>query len=156
MRWQDKKKHDIALLKLNAPVEVTKTIQPACLPQPNYDIAVGSGVFVLGWGDTRNTGYDTLLKQGQVLIYSSDECKKIYPETLRQTMLCAGRPHGGTDSCHGDSGGPLMATVNGKWTVIGIISYGARNCAEPNKPGVYTDISDYVQWINSVMYNKTQ
>ena len=52
----------------------------------------------------------------------------------------------GRDACNGDSGGPLVC--NGKLT--GITSFG-NGCG--NVPGVYTRVSNYVEWIQKYTEN---
>lgn len=55
--------------------------------------------------------------------------------------------------CHtvqGDSGGPLILKKNGRWMQIGIVSFGNK-CGEPGYPGVYTRVTQYLDWINSNM-----
>lgn len=44
----------------------------------------------------------------------------------------------------GDSGGPLLY----KGVVVGITSNGGRKCGSSRKPGLYTIISHYTQWID--------
>ena len=39
-----------------------------------------------------------------------------------------------------------MADVDGRSTLIGIISYGTTQC-DGRLPGVYTKVTSYVQWI---------
>ena len=51
---------------------------------------------------------------------------------------------GGTDSCKGDSGGPLYKFAKNKngekrAYLVGVVSRGA-GCAKFNRPGVYTDV----------------
>lgn len=48
----------------------------------------------------------------------------------------------------GDSGGPLTCKVNDASTVYGLVSWGDQ-CGRKNKPGVYTRVTEFVDWINS-------
>lgn len=47
----------------------------------------------------------------------------------------------------GDSGGPLATPdTRGMWYVVGIVSWGDE-CGKPNKPGVYTQVTYFRDWI---------
>ncbi|KAI9501203.1 hypothetical protein GGI25_000571 [Coemansia spiralis] len=63
---------------------------------------------------------------------------------------------GGKDTCNGDSGGPLITSVDHEsgTALIGLTSYGTSNpsnplglCAQPGSPGYYTRIAPYIPWI---------
>ena len=62
-------------------------------------------------------------------------------------MICAGVPEGGIDACYGDSGGPMVCTSDESPYLCGLVSWGI-GCARPGKPGVYTEVSYYVDWIH--------
>jgi secreted trypsin-like serine protease len=61
-----------------------------------------------------------------------------YGTYVRRTMVAAG--NGGKDACFGDSGGPLLKTVDGRHTQIGITSFGAA-CGIRRVPTVYTEVN---------------
>lgn len=55
----------------------------------------------------------------------------------------------------GDFGGPLNCDVNGSWYVHGIASFvSGMGCNAPQKPTVFTRVSAYITWINSVRTHK--
>ena len=54
-------------------------------------------------------------------------------------------------SSQGDSGGPLNCFVDGRYYVHGIASFvSGYGCNYPQKPTVFTRVSAYIDWINSV------
>ena len=47
-----------------------------------------------------------VLHEVDVPVITESECKVNYGrEKIKRSMICAGRPYGGIDSCQGDSGG---------------------------------------------------
>ena len=57
----------------------------------------------------------------------------------------------GSDSCGGDSGGPLMIERNSDaipfMTQIGLVSWGPPKCGTKGAPGVYTNVRYFLPWI---------
>ena len=68
-------------------------------------------------------------------------------------QVCAGKLTGGKDTCQGDSGGPVGIEILGRRVmhhVIGITSFGI-DCGS-KVPSVYTRVSSYVDWIESIVW----
>lgn len=67
------------------------------------------------------------------------------------SMICAGYDTGIIDSCQGDSGGPLIARdFAGRVYQIGIVSFG-ESCGVRGKPAVYTRVSGFKDFVQSVV-----
>lgn len=139
----DHRMYDIALLRLSTAVELNdkvKTIQLATkAPSPRVNAVV------TGWGTTISSGGPLPLNLQAVTVkmVPNDICGSNtygYGDLIKPTMICAYAQ--GKDSCQGDSGGPLVS--GGR--LVGIVSWG-KGCAEPNYPGVYTDVSLLNSWI---------
>merc|ERR1711971_308516 len=146
--------NDIALLRLAEDVDMTSTIVPACLPSTNSQQYTGWQAVVSGWGTTSSGGAtsDVLKETSQtILANTAAECVQGAggpgsTAVVPGTKLCAYKQ--GTDSCQGDSGGPLVVMEGGRWTVVGVISYGF-DCAKPGFAGVYARVTNYLSWIQS-------
>ncbi|XP_027716756.1 kallikrein-13 isoform X2 [Vombatus ursinus] len=140
--------HDIMLLHLQKPAQLNDHVQ--ILPLPNQDcLPPGTCCIVSGWGTTTSpqVSYPKTLQCAEIQLRSDEECHHNYPGKITPNMLCAGSKEGGKDSCEGDSGGPLVC--NG--TLQGVISWGDFPCGQPNRPGVYTRVSRYVDWIRNTI-----
>ncbi|XP_006116926.4 trypsin-like [Pelodiscus sinensis] len=143
------KDNDIMLIKLLTPANINRNVQPLALPTSCP--AAGQDCVVSGWGTTKSPElrFPPVLYCGNISVFSQEQCRSIYPRYFTKNMFCAGLPQGGVDSCQGDSGGPLVC--NG--VLQGIVSWGTQTCALPNKPGVYVNICNYIDWIRETINN---
>uniref|UniRef100_A0A8C3VPC4 Peptidase S1 domain-containing protein n=1 Tax=Catagonus wagneri TaxID=51154 RepID=A0A8C3VPC4_9CETA len=152
--------NDIAVVHLSSPVLYTSNIRRACLPEATYTFPPNSNVVVTGWGTLKTDVYFHpfhLFIHSSINIYLdcdlySKYCSRsfaVYDGAITAGMMCAGFLKGRVDACQGDSGGPLVGADNkGIWFLAGIVSWGDE-CALPNKPGVYTRVTYYRDWIMS-------
>ncbi len=139
--------HDIALIFLPNPFEITDWVQTVALPVANSHLEdEGALTWATGWGATQEQGWLVQwLQEVELPIFNQVSCAATFTGvTVRQ--ICAGYAEGMRDSCGGDSGGPLVAQDGQIWRIVGITSYG-RGCARPNIPGVYTRVSEFLDWI---------
>ncbi|EDW66435.2 trypsin-1 [Drosophila virilis] len=142
---QDKYIHDIALLRLRQSVVFNGSVQPVRLPDPQQQTRANSSAVLAGWGLNATGGVvQQQLQKVQLQVFSDEECSRRHQTQLHSSQLCAGVPEGGRGQCSGDSGGPLLAGMD---TQIGIVSWSIKPCARPPYPGVFTEVSAYVDWI---------
>ncbi|KAF5899657.1 transmembrane protease serine 3, partial [Clarias magur] len=145
--------YDIALLKLSQPLTFNGYIEPICLPHFGEEFEDGKICWISGWGATEDGGEASVsLHSARVPLISAKACSQpeVYQGYISPGMICAGYLEGGTDSCQGDSGGPLACEDSSVWKLVGATSWG-QGCAERNKPGVYTRITQALTWIHQQM-----
>ncbi|KAK2879843.1 transmembrane protease serine 2 isoform X1 [Channa argus] len=147
--------NDIALLKLQTPLSFTSRVRPVCLPNIGVNVFPERRAWITGWGTLRSSGSSPdILNQAQVTIYSRQTCNSpwVLDGEVTQTMICAGELRGGVDSCQGDSGGPLVVKDGELWWLAGDTSWGF-GCALRNKPGVYGNVTYFINWVYEQMQN---
>jgi secreted trypsin-like serine protease len=107
-------------------------------------------VRVTGWGRTsKSTSAGSKVLQGAEMPYVTRQtCNepKSYDQAITANMICVGLAKGGVDSCQGDSGGPASAVLGGTRRLVGIVSWG-EGCAQQDKYGVYTNVSNFGAWV---------
>ncbi|XP_041527056.1 transmembrane protease serine 11E [Microtus oregoni] len=144
--------YDIALAELSRPVPCTNAVHKVCLPDANHEFQPGQQMFVTGFGAIQDDGFSqNRLRQVQVDYIDTQTCNQpqSYNGAITPRMLCAGFLKGEKDACQGDSGGPLVAPdARDIWYLAGIVSWGDE-CGQPNKPGVYTRVTAFRDWIAS-------
>jgi len=146
--------NDIAILRVHTPFILNKYVQPACLPgpepQPNDE------VIMIGWGAEKLGGESSkFLKQASTDLI--DDCDRWWPMVDSSKQICVADAFDGNGACSGDSGGPLLTEYQGQYIVSGVHSNGNIYCDTKNSknlPDVYTRVSAYKQWIESIIKQK--
>merc|ERR1712098_63524 len=141
--------NDICILELADSADLSSQyIDVIALPSSGEEYSAGTVCTVSGWGTTSEGGsLGRVLQKVDVPVVSDDDCRDSYgSSSVYDSMICAGLPQGGKDSCQGDSGGPFMCANQ----LSGVVSWG-YGCAEAGFPGVYTQTSYFISWLNSHM-----
>ncbi|XP_031949717.1 LOW QUALITY PROTEIN: chymotrypsin-like elastase family member 1 [Corvus moneduloides] len=146
--------YDIALFRLSGSATLNSAVQLAALPQEGTILPNNYPCYITGWGLTRTNGQlSSVLLQAYLPVVDYQTCSSpsYWGSTVKNTMVCAGGD-GVRSGCQGDSGGPLHCAVNGQYQVHGVTSFvSSLGCNVLRKPTVFTRVSAYVSWINSVI-----
>ncbi|KAJ0008679.1 hypothetical protein NQD34_016094 [Periophthalmus magnuspinnatus] len=151
--------NDIALIKLDRVVVNSSAVQVVkFLRSGGTNPTTDEQVDTAGWGASDNLGSrPDKLKELTVEVVNPMLCRRGDHFGTRYTsnMICAhhvydkpgSRLKKKEDTCDGDSGGPLL--YNG--VVVGIVSNGGIKCGQLRKPGIYTIVSHYTEWLDGIM-----
>lgn len=147
--------NDISLLRLETPAPLSDYIVPVCLPGRHLAQQVlnknGTMTVVSGWGkeDLQSSRFSSALNVIKVPLVDTDTCMRQMSHNITNNMLCAGIVGQRMDACEGDSGGPMVTLYRDTWFLVGLVSWG-EGCGNMDKLGVYTKVSNYIDWINKV------
>ncbi|KAM4624846.1 complement factor D [Polymixia lowei] len=151
--------NDIALIKLDRQIVASEAVAAVkYLRGGGVNPGVGAEVEAAGWGSVNNLeGRTDKLKELFIEVVSPARCGRsdYYGRRFTNNMQCAYKlcpkpcteEYKTQDTCDGDSGGPLL--YNG--VVVGITSNGGKKCGQVKKPGIYTVISHYTEWIDNTL-----
>lgn len=159
-------KSDIAILKLEKKVRISKNVHPVCLPRGKRRkqlVQAGrTGVFV-GWGGTQEPH---LLRQMPLPVVRRKECEQSYKRynyKVTEKMICAGYKGNSDGLCKKDSGGGFYFLErtrskrrhrrSSRWVLGGIASWRFHKCFQEDKYSVFTDVTKHLGWIINTMNN---
>jgi len=146
-------RYDWALLKLERPVEFNAYVQPACLPRPDQKITtrgksavcygLGQGAIGTRWGwGGRVIQYPSRFLRGMVA--ENVPCQTEFAPIDVDRVCYAGFGGWPSDTCYGDSGGPMLCLdAQKRWTLMGILSGGPEMCDNP-PASYYTRVRNIV------------
>uniref|UniRef100_A0A182ITF9 Peptidase S1 domain-containing protein n=2 Tax=Anopheles atroparvus TaxID=41427 RepID=A0A182ITF9_ANOAO len=141
--------NNLAVLRLEMPFpEFHNTIEPALLNARL--LADNTQCQFAGWGATANQ-VTAAIRPAQYVItqptLATASCNpaNVHNNRVQQTMICAGALAANPNAvCRGNMGGGLYC--NGR--LSGVLVFG-MGCGVANQPGVYMDVRQYTQWIET-------
>ncbi|KFB41567.1 AGAP004855-PA-like protein [Anopheles sinensis] len=149
--------NDIALLRMAEKISFTDSVKPICLP---VDESVRKQLLpkyiITGWGATEERTASPVLLKAIVSYEPIEMCEKKLKHIYRMHVTLDDRWQmcalgNNTDSCVGDSGGPLGSVVSvndvPKFVQFGIITAGTKLCGNISSSGIYARVSSYMNWI---------
>lgn len=133
---------DIKLLELSSAVAYA----PA--PIPTTSGPAGTATRIIGWGQTCPTrgcgSTPRIANELDTSILSDSRCSGIDAAY----EICTNNTNGNAGACYGDSGGPQVRMVSGRWLLIGVTSRAGNNsstCA--TGPSIYGDLPAIRSWV---------
>jgi secreted trypsin-like serine protease len=166
--------HDIAIVQLATPLFDTPTSTIAPIPlinDPDLDplLTAHATATVSGWGCTDPVAAGSsgcpsvppnILQAVDVPLVAQSDCVSDYSvdsTPITDNMFCAGAADMGadtnTDSCFGDSGGPLTVpnpdTESPDPKVLAGLVDAGNGCAQDGFPGIYTRVSKLTAFIDA-------
>ncbi|MBE3001974.1 serine protease [Nocardiopsis sp. HNM0947] len=139
-------RNDLALLKLDAPVEEEPIELAAERAEP------GDAVRAMGWGMVDEIGEadkPATLQQLDSEIVPADRCAEMDPESDQ----CSEHPTEEAQLCMSDSGGPIVRGEEGDWELVGVVSRDGDFEENPQcvGPMVLTDGVTHADWVESTV-----
>jgi hypothetical protein len=162
-RHLDVDPHDVAVVKLfgRSSFEPIRINRDALIPESRND-----SMHVIGWGSTNPDEVDErseVLRETVVFYIPNDECQQVvgsfngyeksFNGAIIDVTLCAMNFEELSDSCKGDSGGPLLMhgyNSSQEDFLVGITSAG-YGCANPTLPALYARVSEVHGWIDKIV-----
>ncbi|XP_024623987.1 kallikrein-5-like [Neophocaena asiaeorientalis asiaeorientalis] len=115
--------------------------------------SAGTSCLASGWEKTSSPQvhhslwpFPKVLQCLDITVLSEGRCKTAYPNQIDDTMSCAG-DQAGRPACLGDRGFPVVCSGS----LQGLVSWGDFPCAQPNRPGVYTNLCWFSTWIQDTI-----
>uniref|UniRef100_A0A915JSH0 Peptidase S1 domain-containing protein n=1 Tax=Romanomermis culicivorax TaxID=13658 RepID=A0A915JSH0_ROMCU len=148
--------YDVALIKIDPPVQFSRTIAPIALPVSEYQAPNRYNCVTAGWHMTRKDGYamsDTLVHHLRMIIEPNGMCQKKWDEQFDATsMICSNTMTEREASCYGDSGGPLACREGQVWTLFGVVSMGETRsrCINSTKPLLSSRVTSIISWVRQI------
>ncbi|XP_014276916.1 serine protease 1 [Halyomorpha halys] len=139
--------NDIALYKL--PIKLNESQRPICL---DTGISLFNKMVIeTSFGINKEKQFN--LEKVGLNIIDPGSCAATYKrfiDDFPERYICAGE-----NTCWGDSGGPIQIAHSEHkcmYTLIGVSSFGPNCSLDTNLPSVYTKVSDYIGWIEDIVW----
>lgn len=139
--------HDIALIRVNRPIEFGRRMKPICLPFGSNRIqepTESTLLTIAGWGTSVGENNSLAKRDAAITLLSSKRC---YLSPEHGQHLCA--IGSGMSTGSGDFGGPLMHQYqSGQMVLEGVSTHYIGNCT---RASFFPRVRSYGDWLNQNM-----
>lgn len=150
--------HDLALIKLENPVPLSRSIGIACLPERTDQLNDGTLAFTAGWGHASLDSTAVNEPRKARIKVAPKACRKLY---INPSVHICGSNDRGSNICSGDSGAGLMVRAgissknnktSWKWHIFGVASFGLEECSQSaNHDNAFASVLTDVDWIRKMI-----
>jgi secreted trypsin-like serine protease len=146
---------DLAVLELAEALDFSDpNVGPITLGVGRTPVADKNGCVISGWGATDENGfvYPDDLQFLNLNFLDDAACADAWNnggvDITNDVHICASTEEG-SNACFGDSGGPLVCKTeeDGEMYLFGATSFGYSTCAQPEWPVVWTELPNFIDWI---------
>ena len=147
---------DLALAKISPPAYKARPIR---LNTRRDTPRAETAVYAFGYGVDQKGAKPLVLRKGRFVALSTWRCVWRFRQSRLPRVasainggihLCANERKVGRGMCSGDSGGPLVMKTASGLVQVGINSYRVGKCGLTDRPDVYTRVSRFNWWIESI------
>lgn len=155
--------HDIALIQLSSPVDVSDAVLPSLVDDAHFDEllardAMGrdEAVTAIGWGvtDPDNPAVSDTLQQVALDYVPFSTCNQNWNGFLtpvQSSVICAAelnpQDNETENTCLGDSGGPLILGDDPAPYIVGLTSFGSADNCQAGRPTVFNRVLNMVDFV---------
>ncbi|OQV19210.1 putative Chymotrypsin A [Hypsibius exemplaris] len=155
--------NDIAFLRLDRPVDLSDQVHPVCMDfSDTVAFAPGTTCYATGWSLDEfdyqkwiKGEYSEVLNESKSKIAKDSYCTKHHSGFNADVTLCT-KYYPGHYSCHGDSGGPLQCERDGRFYLVGIVSYDVATSCRATGMTYFTKIRGVQAWIEQQLDKSLQ
>ena len=149
--------NDIALVHIKADAQTQRPANGARIePIQIYRSRVAdlAEVTAIGWGMTelKPKSFSAITLKVDLNVMPQQLCVSrpgYGPERVNETVMCAAREKAKT--CRGDSGGPVVLASQRPVQLVGLVSWGKKDCTGDGQPSVFTRVQSHLGWIDAAM-----
>lgn len=154
--------HDLVLIKLQQPADLSEFVQPICLPPPKLVLSEESLLFLSAWCGSRQAGISEVPRQYRMQPVSPASCTEALSRqlsiTLHDSEFCAALDLAKDStlpkqvSLRGSTGAPLqmLDRTGRRFQLMGMTSVGVRDAA-PDVPYVFTNVHQLSDWLRATV-----
>uniref|UniRef100_A0A8B9J3Q2 trypsin n=1 Tax=Astyanax mexicanus TaxID=7994 RepID=A0A8B9J3Q2_ASTMX len=138
------------LLQLKSNATLNKFVKVVELPKKKGKTPASVKCKIAGWGKRKPDKQEAsnVLFETSVTLLSDSECGRVWQNYYDPACMMCSKTTKDNTFCQGDSGGPLMCNTKPS----GLAIYTSQDeCNNPQYPGVYLNISAFLDWIKKVM-----